>query len=90
MRGNLLVRRLPCSQVLFRVVQYLARSLLFLECWVCVTGHDGSVVKEVQDATRVFGKQDLLLGALDGGGQVEVVGFLELLTRLTWALLANR
>ena len=52
------------------------------ECWMGVAWNDRTVIKEVQNATRMLGKQDLLLSALYGCSEVNVVGFLELLARL--------
>ena len=40
------------------------------------------VVEEVKDAAAVAREEDLLLGALDDGGEVDVVGFFQLLTSL--------
>lgn len=47
-----------------------------------VAWYYGGVVKEVKDAAAVAREEDLLLGALDDGGEVDIVGFLQLLTSL--------
>jgi hypothetical protein len=48
-----------------------------------ITRHDRGIVEEVQETTAVFGKDDLLLGSFDGGGEVDVVCLLDLLTGLS-------
>ena len=60
----------------------LARLVSVLERGPGVAWDDGGVIKEVQDAAAVAGQEDLLLGALDDGGEVDVVGFFQLLTGL--------
>lgn len=57
-----------------------------------VAGNDGGVVEEVEEAAAVAGEDDLLFGALDCGGEVEVVGFFELLAGLLGGrgLVSNR
>lgn len=47
-----------------------------------VTWRDGGTVQELEDAAAVAGQDDLLLGPLDCGEELGVVGFLELLTGL--------
>ena len=71
--------RLPRPQALFGVVQSLP-------CWlgVVVSGslfarNDGRVVEQVDEAASLGCEEDLLLGALDDGGGVQVVGFFEFL-----------
>lgn len=46
---------------------------------VGVSRNYGGIVKQVQQLSGLFGQQDLLLGALDDGSGLEVVGFLQLL-----------
>ncbi len=53
-----------------------------LEWCASVAWYHGSVVEEVQYATAMTSEHDLLLGTLDGGGEMEIVGFLELLASL--------
>lgn len=48
-----------------------------------ITRHDWSVVEQVQQSAAVPGENDLLLGSFDGGGKVEVVGLLNLLSGLS-------
>ena len=82
MRRDLFNVRTPIPQVFFRLIEDLACRLLSFECWMGVAWNDRTVIKEVQNATRMLGKQDLLLSALYGCSEVNVVGFLELLARL--------
>ena len=72
----------PFPEILFGVVEDLARLVGVLERGPRVARYDGGVVEEVQDAAAVAGEEDLLLGALDDGGEVDVVGFFQLLTGL--------
>jgi hypothetical protein len=48
--------------------------------WALFAGHDGRVVQQVHETPGLLREQDLLLSALDDGGGMDVVGFLELLT----------
>ena len=73
---------LPVAQVILGVVEDLPSLRGVLKGRARVSRHDGGVVEEVQQAAAVAGKHDLLLGPLDGGGEVDVVCFLELLTSL--------
>lgn len=56
--------------------------LTILKGLVVVSGDDGRVVKEIEDATSLFGQDDLFLSSLNCGGEMDVVGFLELLASL--------
>ena len=47
-----------------------------------VARNDGGVVEEVEEAAPVPREDDLLFSALDGGGEVEVVGFFDFLAGL--------
>ena len=53
-----------------------------LELGASVAWDDWSVIEEVQHATAVAGENDLLLCALDGGGELGGVRLLELLASL--------
>ncbi len=66
---RLQVRR-PVAEVLFGVVQDLTGLVGVLEGGTGVAGDDGGVVEQIQEAATVAGEHDLLLGALDGGGEV--------------------
>ena len=72
----------PFSEILFGIVEDLARLVGVLERGPGVAWDHGGVVQEVQDAAAVAREEDLLLGALDDGGEVDVVGFFQLLTSL--------
>ena len=71
--------RLPLAQVLLGVVEDLARGLALGVRLALVARHDGGVVEQVDQLARLAGEQDLLLGALDDGGRVQVVCLLQLL-----------
>lgn len=71
---------LPCSKTILSVAQRLPCNFRVVVDWALLAGHDGSVVKEVDELACLGCEQDLLLGALDDGRGVDVVGFLELLT----------
>lgn len=73
---------LPCLQLLLGVVEDLAGVVGVGEGLAHIAGDDGCVVEVVEEAAAVFGEDDLFLCAFDGGGEVEVVGFFELLTGL--------
>jgi hypothetical protein len=68
----------------------LAGSLNFVETCMCIARHDGSIIKEVQDAARLSCQDDLLFGTLDSGGKVNVVGLFELLARLVSSVLFSQ
>lgn len=53
-----------------------------LELRASVAWDDWGVIEEVQHAAAVAGENDLLLCALDGGGELGGVSLLELLTSL--------
>lgn len=73
---------LPVAEVVFGIIQDLA-GLGAVCIWLAiVTRHDGTVVQELEEAAAVAGQDDLLLGALDRGEELGVVGFLQLLTGL--------
>ena len=61
----------------------LARLMSVLERGSGVAWYYGGVIEEVKDAAAVAREEDLLLGALDDGGKVDVVGFFQLLTSLS-------
>ena len=60
----------------------LARLVSVLEGGSGVAWDNGGVVEEVEEAAAVAGEENLLLGALDDGGEVDVIGFFQLLTSL--------
>ena len=53
-----------------------------LKSWSRVARNYGCVIEEVEDPAAVSRKEDLLFSALNNGGEVNVVGFLQLLTSL--------
>ena len=72
---------LPCPQTLFGIVERLSRGLSVGVRRALLARHDGSVVEQVDELAGLGCEQDLLLGALDDGRGVDIVGFLELLAR---------
>lgn len=74
---------LPVAEVVFGVVQDLARLGAVGVGLALIAWGDGGTVQELEEAAAVTGQDDLLLGSLDRGEELGVVGFLELLTGLT-------
>ena len=74
--------QLVVAEVVFGIVEYLSSVLGTCERWMGVSRNDWCVVNEVYKSTSVFGKDGLLLGALDGCCKVLVVRLLKLLTSL--------
>lgn len=70
---------LPGSQALLRVVESLSCLLGVVVGWALLAGYNGRVVEQVDELARLGREQNLLLGSLDDGGGVEVVGLFELL-----------
>jgi len=83
--GLIVVVRLgaPVTQVVLGVVEDLASLGAVGVCRARVAGNDGRVVQEPQQAAAVAGQDDLLLCALDDGGELGLIGLLQLLTGLT-------
>jgi hypothetical protein len=77
--GDGLVGLGPAAEGGLGVVEDFTGGGLLGVCGALLAGDDGSVVEEVEEFTGVLGEQDLLLGALNHGRGVEVVGFLEFL-----------
>jgi len=73
---------LPLAQVVLGVVQDLARLGPARVHGASIAGHDGAVVEEAQEPASMAGEDDLLLSALDGGGELGLVGRLQLLASL--------
>ena len=82
LHAHLLELGRPVAQVVLGVVEHLARLRRVLEGRARVAGDDGRVVEQVQQAPAVARQDGLLLGPLDDGGEVDVVGFLDLLACL--------
>lgn len=87
--GSALYRRavrlglwLPVLQVVFGVVENLSALGAILVHYAGVTWHDGRVVEQVKQATTVLGQDDLLLGTLDGGGELGGIRLFQLLASL--------
>jgi hypothetical protein len=66
---------LPILQIVFSIIKNLTSLARMLERGADVARDNGCVVEEVQKTTTVAGKDDLLLGALDRGGEFGGVGF---------------
>lgn len=72
----------PVAEIVFRVVEDLASLCAALVGWADVAWYDGRVVEQLEETHAVAREDDLLLGALDGGEELGVVGFLQLLACL--------
>ena len=77
--GNRLVGLRPSPQGGLSIIQNLARGQFLGVRGAVLAGDDGGVVQQTQQLAGVLGEQDLLLGTLDDGRGVQVVGFLEFL-----------
>lgn len=73
---------LPSLQLCLGVTKDLASFVRVGKLLSGVTWHDRGVIEEVEQFPAVCGKDDLLLGTLNSGGEVDVVGLLDLLSRL--------
>jgi hypothetical protein len=79
LRHNVRVARLPRPQTLFGIVERLPCGFGVGVRRALLAGHDGRVVEQIDELAGLSREQDLLLGALDDGRGVDVVGFFELL-----------
>jgi hypothetical protein len=66
---------LPVFQIVFSIIQNLTSLARMLEGGTDVARDNWCVVEEVQKTTTVASEDNLLLGALDGGGEFGGVGF---------------
>lgn len=70
----------PSLELVFSVVENISCGLGVSKGRMCVSRDNRSVVDKVEQLSCVLGQQDLLLGTLNDGGGVKIVGLLELLT----------
>lgn len=73
---------MPGLELAFGLVQNVSSFACVGKRLSNITGYDWSIVKEVQKSATISGKDDLFLGSFDGGCEVQIVGFLELLACL--------
>ena len=76
---NWLNVQLVAAELILCIGEDLTRCLYFGESRVHITRYDGSVINKIREPASMFGQDDLLLGALDDGSGVDIVGLLELL-----------
>jgi hypothetical protein len=69
----------PSPEGRLSIIQNLSRGKFLGVGGAVLSGDDGGVVQQAEQLAGVLGEQDLLLGALDDGCGVQVVGFLEFL-----------
>jgi hypothetical protein len=74
--------RLPSLEILFCICKDLSCISLVSKWLAGVTRYDWGVIEKVQETTTVSGQNDLLFGTLDGRSEMDIVGFLDLLTSL--------
>ena len=79
LRRDACVAWLPGPQTFLCVVEGLSCQLGIVVGWTLLAGHNGRIVEQVDELSRLGREQDLLLGSLDDGGGVDVVCLLELL-----------
>lgn len=80
---------LPVAKIVLGVVENLASLTGVVVDGFGVTGNNWGVVEELEQTATVLGQDNLLLGALNGGGKFGLVRFFELLTSLLAGKLAH-
>ncbi|KAH9822052.1 MFS transporter prlL [Teratosphaeria destructans] len=78
-RLNRLKSRCPLTERSFGIIEDLAGLLALCECRALLTRDNWSIVEHVEESSRVFGEDDLLLGTFDDRRGMRVVCLLELL-----------
>jgi hypothetical protein len=73
---------LPVAKIVLGIIEDLTSLVAVRVGGPSITGHHGSIVKEVKETTAVLGQNDLLLSTLNGRGKFGSVSLLELLARL--------
>ena len=74
--------RFPMTEIILSILEDLASQGLMVIRLACIARNDGSVVNVVEQATSMASQNGLLLGALNNGRQVDIIGLLQLLTSL--------
>lgn len=74
--------RLPSLQLAFGLVQDIASFTSISEWLSDIAWDNRSVIQEVEKSATVLSEDDLLLGSLNGGGEVMVISLLQLLAGL--------
>jgi len=72
----------PCAQLVFGIIEHLACGLDAFKRRMRVAGDNRGIVEQVHETPGLLCQQDLLLGTLNRGREVEVVRFLEFLAGL--------
>lgn len=70
------------TEIILGILEDLASQGLMVICLTCITRNNGSVINVVQQATSMASQNGLLLGALNNGRQVDIIGLLQLLASL--------
>jgi hypothetical protein len=68
---------------LFCFGQYISGLAGMFKRLAHVSWYYGSVIEEVEQTAAILGEDDLLLGSLNGGSEVDVEGLLDFLTSLS-------
>lgn len=74
--------QLVVAEIIFSIVEYLSSFLCACERRVHISRNNWSVIDKVHQSTSMLSQDDLLLGTLNRGCKVVVVGLLKLLTSL--------
>jgi hypothetical protein len=74
--------RLPRAQIALGVVEHVSSLDGLLVRLDGVAGDYRRIVEQVEQSACMLGEDDLLLGAFDDGGEVDVEGFLDFLPGL--------
>ena len=77
---------MPGPKVIFGLIENMTSSLRTLMDRMSVTGHDWSVIEQIENMTGVLSEDDLLFRTLNGGREVDVKRFFELLSGLLYVV----
>lgn len=80
--SNIFQVRLPILEIIFRIVEDLT-SFIGVLVWVSLITRDNwGIIEEIEEATAVTGKDDLLFGTFDRCGELGCVCLLQFLPGL--------
>lgn len=81
--SNRLNGRVPCAKVSLSILEDCACLELMVVGPTRITGDNGAVIDEVEQAASMASKNDLFLSTLDDGSSVDVKCFLKLCSSLS-------
>lgn len=80
--GDRLDAGFPTTEVILSILKDLACRELMVIRLACITRNNRSVINVVEQAASVASQNGLLLGALNNGRQMDIIGLLQLLASL--------